>query len=63
MADLPKTPKVEVRNPRYAGATPEMVAKVLMKPVKDRSRPVKDRSRKDSKVASSKATHRAQSSI
>ena len=56
MADLSKTPKVEVRNPRYAGAAPEMVAKVLMKPVKDQSR-------KDSNAASTKATRRAQSSI
>ena len=29
--DDPK-PEVEVRNPRYAGATPEMVARALMRP-------------------------------
>ena len=29
-------PKVEVRNPRYKGATPEMVAKALVRQVKEK---------------------------
>ena len=36
MKSKTKKPKVEVQNPRYEGATPEMVGKALFKQVKDK---------------------------
>ena len=39
MNDTPKTPKVVIRNPRYEGATPLMVARALLqRPKKDDQR-------------------------
>ncbi len=33
-----KKPKVEVQNPRYEGATPEMVGKALLKQSKEKDK-------------------------
>ena len=39
MTDKPKQkPEIEIRNPRYAGAKPEMVARALLRPVKNEKR-------------------------
>ncbi len=49
-----KTPKktVQVNNPAYKGATPEMVARALLRPVrKDRPKPGATNKKGDPKVA------------
>ena len=47
MTEKPKPAKPQVQNPRYAGATPEMVGRALL-------RPVKSMKRKSQKTATSK---------
>ena len=37
----PKFDRIETRNPRYEGATPEAVARVLLRPIR-RPRPTSD---------------------
>lgn len=36
MTESKPKPNVEVINPRYAGVTPEMVARALLRPVQER---------------------------
>ena len=48
----PKPPEIEVKNPRYKGATPEMVGRVLLQRPPKAEKPVADTA-KDMEMADS----------
>ena len=54
MTDKPKKPEINVENPMYAGATPDMVARALLRPSNKRRKNPRKAAHADSKAFQSK---------